>query len=274
MSEKSKISIIGCGWLGLPLAAHLVKIGHFVCGTVTQKEGFYKLLDAGIKPFQLHLSEETQLLPELSSIFWESDIFILTLPPKNPETYPNSIQLVLSVLKAQKRNLWLLYTSSTGVYGKGLGLINEKSECNPDRPSSAAVLKVEKLIQNASEHIEYSILRLAGLVGGERQSGRFFAGKKNLESGSSPVNLIHLEDCIAVISSLLEKNIRPALLNVCATEHPVHRDFYPIQAIKLGLEPPTYGIDNPGTDYKIIDNGLLINLLEYSFLFPDPLEFP
>ena len=38
MSQKDEISIMGCGWLGLPLAAQLVKAGYNVKGSTTTPE--------------------------------------------------------------------------------------------------------------------------------------------------------------------------------------------------------------------------------------------
>jgi nucleoside-diphosphate-sugar epimerase len=116
-------------------------------------------------------------------------------------------------------------------------------------------------------------LRLAGLVGPGRAPGRFFAGKKNLGTGSSAVNLVQLDDCTALISMLIEKGINNGIYNVCADLHPRHREFYPAQAIKLGLEPPEYGADSPDADLKIIDNRLLKSILDYVYIYPDPMKF-
>jgi nucleoside-diphosphate-sugar epimerase len=271
-SSKS-ISIIGCGWLGMPLALELQNSGFKVQGTVrtlTKTESFN---NSGINFFQLDLNPETESIPEIGSEFWQSDIFVLTIPPSEPTNYCERISKILDIIAKQPRRLSIIYTSSTGVYGKSKGLLNETYPLNPDRPGAAAVVECEKLLLGKNDIIDVCILRLAGLVGPGRAPGRFFAGKKNLGSGSSPVNLVQLDDCVGMIVRLIKQKIKKGIYNICADQHPMHREFYPAQAIKLGLESPEYGIDSPDADMKIIDNRLLKNVLDYAYIYPDPMKF-
>jgi len=271
-SSKS-ISIIGCGWLGMPLALELQNSGFKVQGTVrtlTKTESFN---NSGINFFQLDLNPETESIPEIGSEFWQSDIFVLTIPPSEPTNYCERFSKILDIIAKQPRRLSIIYTSSTGVYGKSKGLLNETSPLNPDRPGAAAVVECEKLLLGKNDIFDVCILRLAGLVGPGRAPGRFFAGKKNLGSGSSPVNLVQLDDCVGMIVRLIKLKIKKGIYNICADQHPMHREFYPAQAIKLGLESPEYGIDSPDADMKIIDNRLLKNVLDYAYIYPDPMKF-
>jgi nucleoside-diphosphate-sugar epimerase len=271
-SSKS-ISIIGCGWLGMPLALELQNSGFKVQGTVrtlTKTESFN---NSGINFFQLDLNPETESIPEIGSEFWQSDIFVLTIPPSEPTNYCERFSKILDIIAKQPRRLSIIYTSSTGVYGKSKGLLNETSPLNPDRPGAAAVVECEKLLLGKNDIFDVCILRLAGLVGPGRAPGRFFAGKKNLGSGSSPVNLVQLDDCVGMIVRLIKQKIKKGIYNICADQHPMHREFYPAQAIKLGLESPEYGIDSPDADMKIIDNRLLKNVLDYAYIYPDPMKF-
>jgi nucleoside-diphosphate-sugar epimerase len=271
--EKTKISIIGCGWLGFPLAAALIKKGYKVLGTTTQAEKRPQLSAAGIEAYLLDLSNNANFSEDLAAV-WQADIFIISIPPRGGENYLQQISTLLGQILAPNKKPWVIFTSSTGVYGKAEGLINEDAPCKPDRPSTVAIFAVEQMLLSLQTQIDVSILRFSGLIGASRQAGRFFAGKQNLSSGSTPVNLIHLDDCVAILTSLIQKNLRPTLLNVCADKHPLHRDFYPKQALRLGLEPPTYGDNAPDAEQKIIDNSRLKKLLAYSFLHPDPMDFP
>lgn len=273
MSVKTpkSVSIIGCGWLGMPLAFELQSRDFTVHGTVrsySKTEGFN---DSGINFYQLDLSLD--IIPEPKAAFWQADVFILTIPPTEPANYCVAISKVISVIEKQQRRTQLIYTSSTGVYGKGKGLTDETAPLNPDRPGAAAVVECEKLLLAKKDIFDVCILRLAGLAGPGRAPGRFFAGKKNLGSGSSAVNLVHLDDCIGIIVRLIDKEIKNGIYNVCADLHPEHREFYPAQAIKLGLVPPEYGADSPDADLKIIDNRLLKNVLDYVYFYPDPMKF-
>ena len=274
MSSKKIISLIGCGWLGLPLGKYLVENNYKVLGSTTQNEKLTLLENLGIQSFLLDINNFNIEESKTTALF-ESDIFIITIPPKGTaEDYFKHLKPILEGIISNNKNPWIIYTSSTGVYGKADGMIREDAVCNPDRPTSIAIHEVEKYLLSVNKYVDISILRLAGLVGGIRKPGRFFAGKKDLNSGSSSVNLIHLEDCVKIIFELISKNIRPKILNLCADEHPLHKDFYPAAAIKLGLEPPTYSEDGIDIDRKIIDNSHLKSLISYSFLYPDPIEFP
>jgi nucleoside-diphosphate-sugar epimerase len=267
------ISIIGCGWLGMPLALALKNHGFKVQGTVRTLSKTESFNNSGIHFYRLDLKPENECIPEIDSEFWQSDIFILTIPPTEPSNYCKGISKILDMIAKQPRRLSIIYTSSTGIYGKGKGLTEETSPPKPDRSGAAAVVECEELLLGKKDIFDVCILRLAGLVGPGRAPGRFFAGKKNLGSGSSPVNLVQLDDCVGIIVRLIEQEIRDGIYNVCADEHPTHREFYPAQAIKLGLEVPEYGIDSLDADLKIIDNRLLKNILDYRYIYPDPMKF-
>ena len=53
----TKISILGCGWLGFPLAKALLEKGFSVNGSTTSTEKLLSLKNAGISPFLIELGE-------------------------------------------------------------------------------------------------------------------------------------------------------------------------------------------------------------------------
>jgi 3-hydroxyisobutyrate dehydrogenase-like beta-hydroxyacid dehydrogenase len=52
----TQISILGCGWLGLPLAKALLENGFAVKGSTTSQEKLSVLENSGIQPFLIALS--------------------------------------------------------------------------------------------------------------------------------------------------------------------------------------------------------------------------
>ena len=50
-----KISILGCGWLGFPLAKKLIEIGFEVKGSTTSENKLALLKSNNIEPFLLRL---------------------------------------------------------------------------------------------------------------------------------------------------------------------------------------------------------------------------
>ena len=50
-----KISILGCGWLGIPLAEALIKNGFSVSGSTTSIEKISLLQNLDVEPFLLSI---------------------------------------------------------------------------------------------------------------------------------------------------------------------------------------------------------------------------
>jgi nucleoside-diphosphate-sugar epimerase len=84
-----------------------------------------------------------------------------------------------------------------------------------------------------------TIMRFAGLIGPGRHPARFLAGRKNVPSPDAAVNLIHLDDCIGVIRSLLETRAE-GIFNACTPDHPPRREYYTEACRRLGIEPPVF----------------------------------
>ena len=55
--SQLKIAIIGCGWLGLPLAKKLIKENFIVNGSTTSKEKISVLKTEKIEPFLIDLNK-------------------------------------------------------------------------------------------------------------------------------------------------------------------------------------------------------------------------
>jgi len=75
-----KISILGTGWLGLPLGEYLLTKGYEVNGSVTTASKLDTLKNKGINPFLLQLTPEPE--PEDSiEKFLDADVLIIAIPP-------------------------------------------------------------------------------------------------------------------------------------------------------------------------------------------------
>ena len=76
----NKISILGCGWLGFPLAKSLHSKGYEVKGSTTSESKLDVLKNAGILPFQIQL-EENQIIGNIEDFLKETDILVIDIPP-------------------------------------------------------------------------------------------------------------------------------------------------------------------------------------------------
>jgi nucleoside-diphosphate-sugar epimerase len=268
------ISILGCGWLGLPLGHALVEEGYVVRGSTTSKDKGPVIKSNGIEPYLLKVGEEIK--GEHLDLFFQSDLIIINIPPGGRRdsnvvrSYPHKISLILDRVNSSTIK-HILFVSSTGVYGDMEGIATESSPTAPNSLSGQAVLQAEQILVD-STFSKLTILRMAGLVGGERKAGRFLAGKKNLPNGSAPVNVVHLADCIGVIKAIIRQGAWGEVFNVSADEHPQKSIFYTEQAKKLGLEPPTF-IDKLGHHAKMVSNTKLKKYLDYQFVYSNPMDF-
>jgi nucleoside-diphosphate-sugar epimerase len=269
-SGKSKtISILGCGWLGLPLAKHLIEAGYRVKGSTTAKKNLAPFSEQGIEPFYLVLDPE--LRGDGVDDFLSSDILVVNFPPERRddivEYHQAQINALLSDIKKSPVKK-VIFVSSTSVYPNLGRDVFEDEETPPTKASGRALLAVEKLFR-ACPGFETTILRFGGLIGYDREPGSFLSGRKEVRNGDAPVNLIHRDDCIAIIRSIIENNVWGEIFNACADLHPYRKDYYISQAKKIGVEPPAF-TDGVDPDFKIVRSGKLKRLLSYEFKYPDP----
>lgn len=260
MSTIKSVSILGCGWYGFALAENLLKIGYKVKGSTTSTDKLTQLKRAGIEPFMVDFGSNQQLY---NPDFFDCDLLIISIPPRSKtgegNLYPNKISLIKAAIVrfGIKR---VLFISSTGVYGDNNTTVDEDTVPQPKNESGKNIRSAEQIIQNVLG-ANTSILRFGGLIGPGRDPARFFAGKKNISNGKAPVNLIHLDDCIGVTLSIIEKDAFGYTFNACSQSHPTKMEFYKKAAIKSGLEVPEF-IDEL-KDWKIVSSKYLEPVLNY-----------
>ncbi|MEX0686468.1 MAG: SDR family oxidoreductase [Balneolales bacterium] len=262
-----RISILGCGWLGFPLAERFVSEDYRVHGSTVTKDKIALLEPSGIIPFWITLKPEAT--GDDMQAFLNSETLIVNIPPGR------SRDDVYAFHTAQIRNLiehiekspvnFVVFVSSTSVYPKTNKVVTENDAGNPESDSGKALLEVEQMLMN-NTHFDATIVRFGGLFGPERPSGRFLAGRKEVPNGSVPVNLVHRDDCIEILVEIIKQDVRNEIFNACCDDHPLRKDFYPEAAAKLGLEPPVFRYEEQSVPAsKIISSEKLKKQLGYTF---------
>jgi len=277
MAENS-ISILGCGWMGLPLAQHLNSKDWTVRGSTTTEEKLETLEQAGITPCPLTLDPELTSTGSGCDSFWQSEILFLNIPPgrRDPgveERFPTQIKSVLEQVE-QSPIQWIIFAGSTSVYPSSSKLVEETDASRGDdvRASGRAIMHAEDLL-HSTHGFDTTILRFGGLYGYDRHPANYLKGKKNLKNGSAPVNLIHRDDCIQIIDRVLEEDIRGEIYNCVSDGHPPRCEFYKAAADVLRVEPPTFDKSEDGsTRTKIVSNKKLKQHLNYTFRHPNPMD--
>lgn len=259
---NNTISILGAGWLGQPLGKALVSEGAIVLGTTTTPSKKVELAEDGIRPEVAHLTEYG--LKGHSESFFSSTKLIIAIPPP---AYGDSFEQAIAHVCNQASGGGvdhILVVSSTSVY-PSLNSAVQEDEVNPDSDRGKRMLEIENAFRNLWEG-RLTIIRFGGLMGPGRNPGRFFAGRKDIGGGDIPVNMIHLEDCIGIIQTLLKPEIPDGIYHAATPHHPVKSEFYTQAAEIAGLEKPQF-FPGMAEGYKIIDPEKLISATGYTFRF-------
>ncbi|UXX80453.1 SDR family oxidoreductase [Reichenbachiella carrageenanivorans] len=254
------VSILGCGWLGLPLGKHLAKAGYVVKGSTTHASKMAQIEEASIRPY--HLTFAPDLEGEAED-FFDSDVLLINLPPRNKDGQADFHQNQLLAIRERIESSHVLFISSTAVYPANDEEVTE-ADASADCVTRGGIhlLEMERLFSE-SHDIRTTVIRFGGLYGSDRHPGRFLAGKQGLSGAHNPVNMIHLEDCIGVIRAVIAKDIWGEVFNACAPLQETRQSFYEKAAVALGVAPPSF-TDAPAP-FKKVNVDKLLRMTNYRF---------
>lgn len=264
--KMKNISILGCGWLGFPLAEALIENEFTVKGSTTSIAKLSKLENAGINPFIIAI-ETNGVTGAIEDFLKDSSILIIDIPPKlrgtNKESFVSKIRsLIHFVEKSNIENI--LFISSTSVYGEDNNQITEESALNADSEAGKQLIIVEELLR-LNNHFNTTVLRFGGLVGEDRNPVKYLMGQENLNNPDAPINLIHQKDCISIILKIIEEKSWGETFNAAAPAHPTREEYYTQKALELNLIPPQFNHDLPSVGKTILADKL-IKKLDYTFI--------
>lgn len=266
--NKQTISILGCGWLGFPLAKYLLKKGYKIKGSTTSENKISILKEHEINPFLLALYED-KIEGNIHDFLNDSDILIVDIPPKlrstTSENFVSKIKLLITEI--EKSNIKkVLFISSTSVYADGFPVkeITEETPTNPETKSGKQLVETEQLLLSNTT-FETTILRFGGLIGEDRNPIKHLAGREKVANPEAPINFIHQEDCIGIITAIVEKSVWNDIFNAVAAQHPTRKEYYTTKAKELKLTPPAFE-ENSISFGKIVNSTKVAKTLEYTFV--------
>lgn len=262
-----QVSVLGCGWLGLPLARALITQGIKIKGSTTTPGKIVLLEETGITPFIIDLDNLN--MQEVSGFLRGSEILIINVPPKlrsgNGSNYPDKFEKLLPEI--EKAGIAkVLFVSSTSVYADDNSFVTEDTIPLPDTESGKQLLATEQQL-HANPNFKTTILRFAGLIGAGRHPVKFLAGKENIANPHAPVNLIHQEDCIGIILAIIKKDIWQETFNAAFPLHTTREVYYTNKALEEGLPVPLFKHDEASSGKTIVPHKL-VKTLGYSFITP------
>jgi nucleoside-diphosphate-sugar epimerase len=296
-----QISILGCGWLGFPLAKKLIESGYKIKGSTTSESKLETLKSNKIEPFLIELSEN-KITGTVSEFLNDCEILIIDIPPglrrdsvtSVGKTFVNKIKPLLPYIENSNIEK-VIFVSSTSVYGDATSIptVTEESILHPDTESGKQLVEVENLFRN-NRNFETTIIRFGGLIGEDRNATKMLAGKTNVANPEAPINLIHQVDCIGIICEIISSHsdegriysdtnserdssfvrmtndkvnsikVWNETFNAVAPNHPTRKEYYTQEAIALNLPKPEFS-ENEASIGKIVSSEKLEEVLGYKF---------
>lgn len=263
MSGIKRYAIVGCGWLGLPLAKHWKSRGKEVHGTTRSVEKRMELEKLSIHAHQL--TKEQMLKPQA----WlkDMDVVVIAIPPSDfGKEYAKHMKGIASNISDTSK---VVFVSSTSVYADENKIIDEDTPTRGEGRNGPAIIAAEEQLKALFED-RLTIVRMSGLVGGKRHPIRFMSGR-TISNGLAPVNLIHLDDCVGLISWVVSKDFFGKIVNGVAPEHPSKEDYYGFAAEKLELNPPTFVLEK--SSFKVVTSKWKQSD-QYNYIYGTPFDFP
>ncbi|WP_299683144.1 NAD(P)H-binding protein [uncultured Dokdonia sp.] len=262
---NKRITIAGLGWLGSAFASTLTTLGYTVKGSVTDASKAQELTGKGITAYPIVLTE-AGVTGKIDTLLSDTDVLAIMIPPGLRRNTGANYALKMAHFLHQIESASIkkvILVSSTSVYDDAQGDVTEKDVPKPQSNAGKQLYDVEQIFFNTPA-FETTIVRFGGLFGGSRNPVRFLAGRQGLSNGNAPVNMIHREDCIGILLSIIQKNAFGHIFNAVAPQHPTKRDYYTAQAEKLDLVAPQY--DEEGdTIFKKVDSTSISEILRYEF---------
>ncbi len=276
-----RVLIIGCGYVGLPLGAELVKQGHEVFGVRRSTGAEADFKSAGIKLLTADITRAEQLAQLPGAYDWVVNCVSASGggAEEYREVYLQGTRNLIGWLGAVPPKKFV-YTSSTSVYGQNDGsLVKENSPTEPAVETGKILVETERVLLAAAREKQFPavILRLAGIYG----PGRGYWFKQYLKNeariegnGARILNMIHRDDAAGAIIAALKGGRPGEVYNVVDDEPVSQLNFFQWLSGPLGKGlPPSVPEDRDavrkrGVTNKKVSNRRLKMELGCQFKYP------
>ena len=251
-SLLNRALVVGCGYVGEPLADTLHKSGWEVVALTHSASSAKRL--AAEKPYVARAVSvsDAEALAEFAESEEPFDLAIHCASSARgggvesyEQVYRDGCRHLIEVIAPDV----LIYTSSTSVYPHIDGeIVDENTLAAPTYPTSRVLRDAEKSVLDANG----IVLRLAGLYGPERSVllKRFLLGQASIEFREDPpstpdgrwINQIHRDDVVSAILHVVNcrEELRGEILNVSDSRPMTQRSIYRAMADRFEKpEPPT-----------------------------------
>jgi nucleoside-diphosphate-sugar epimerase len=193
---RESIGIVGCGWLGEPLALELNKNYDVEC---FKRDSTWQ-----------------------DDSFWQRETIIIAINTKN-----NYLKTLKKIAELTKPSSKIILMSSTSIYREFDDDVDESAKIS--KPS--LIKDAEDMIIGLRERV--LIFRLGGLMGEDRVAGRW---KSATDFSDGYVNYIHRDDVISIVKKALERGVERGIYNLVAPIHPTRKEIHEKNSQKYGSD--------------------------------------
>jgi nucleoside-diphosphate-sugar epimerase len=276
-----RVLIVGCGYVGVPLGAELVRLGHEVFGLRRNPVSENELKAAGIQWLTGDVTKPETLAKLPREFDWVVNCVAAGGDAENYRAvyFQGTHNLIGWLSTNPPKNF--VYASSTSVYGQTDGSqVKESSPTEPISETSKILVETEKVLLDVAAQKKFPavILRVAGIYGPDRGHlfKQFLKNEATMEGdGARFLNMIHRDDLVGGIIAALKSGRAGEIYNAVDDEPVSQRVFFEWLAGTLGKYPPPSAPENSiedrkrGVTNKRVSNRRLKMELGYQFKHPN-----
>lgn len=280
--------IVGCGFLGWPLALEWVKQARSAKSSASAPSVFamtrsqtraQEFTAAGLQPIVADITNADRLKRALAALpVMDTVVFAVGMDRSQySDIYDVYVQGLRRFIDSYPHKIkHLIYVSSTGVYGDfGGDWVVEDSPTLPAREGGKACLMAEALLAESTDN--WTVLRMAGLYGGARVPTKTLIENRDWAKLSPHgfLNLIHQTDAVAAIAKTADIKPMQEIILCSDGNPPLRKEYYQHIAdqFKTGTIPwPAQTEVDPksrSANSKRIGNDKMLRLLDLELKHPD-----
>ncbi len=270
-----RVLVIGCGYVGGPLAVELARLGHEVFGV--RRTAF--AAEGGVRAVACDITNPEDLKSLPAPVDWVVNTVSSTKGGVEDYrlVYELGTKLLVDALAATPPKKYV-HVGSTSVYAQNDGsVVKESSPAEPLAETSRVLVRVEQWLLETvkTRNFPAALLRVAGIYGPER--GHLFQQYLRDEAvidgqGERLINMVHRDDVVGAIIAALKNGRAGEIYNVVDDEPVPQIHFYRWLSETLGKNMPPFGAGpgerKRGVTSKRISNRKLKMELGYQFRYP------
>lgn len=268
----NKVAVVGLGKVGVRLAHRLHNLGWTVKGSNSHSDKVNQLCLQGLDSYFLQFTPDIQATPNDLEQLFAVNALVITLPPTqllSPIQYEqavkNAVQMGLDCGVTQ-----IIFTSSTTVLPNRTGQFTEDCVPEANNPTDQALINIENYLLNLN-HINVDIIRFGGIVTPYSHPVQTLATRPLLHNGNTPINLVHIDDCVQALQSLLETPSGKRCYHLVAPQHPSRAQYYVAMADKWQVNTPQF-ICSSDDLQRQINGDKICRELNFNYLYPNPFD--